>query len=321
MRKRLLRNNSSLKIMAATSVILFSLLTCFAGVYAWFTSIRNVSNSSEHFKVEVVGTAVQTITFHEYQGTTDDGYYSFNPTASGSVTLEGGEVDDDDYEGIELGEYSLEDPNHPLLMMFEVSGGTQLIEFSTDFAYLAQDNISSLKATVATLAALNSYDKNTLSNGDYLKVTADEGHGGVTTIYKYVAATTSYDMAWIDLKVNGNPLSSVVQFHYFEFEGASIDAIKQNKYIDEVSTSGINIATSSFTNSNKSGFANFTDEDTFTYSKKINVYDGDVRGINYVGIVINYNSLALQYIFSKYLGSDVLAHGGLTFNCDWTTRV
>lgn len=308
--------------MAATSVILFSLLTCFSGVVAWFSINKTIKNDGSQFKIEVVDTAVRAITFHEFQGTTSDNYYSFDPNPCGTVTINNGSADDDDYEGIALGRYSLEDPSHPLLMMFKVSGFGQKIELETDFTYLAQNKPESTKTDVGTYALLNAYDKSTLTNGDLIGVTADEGHGGGKTVYRYVSATSSYEMVWIDLKVNGNPMSSVVQFHSFEFTGANIDAIKGDKLINGVSTSGINIAESAFTNSNKSEFAKFSNVDTFTYDKKITAYQGDVSGITYVGIVIDYNSLALQYIFSKYLGSDALSSGeDITFSCDWVTKV
>ena len=214
--------------------------------------------------------------------------------------------------------------------MFSVANGAyQRIDLETDFSFLAEDSGYSLKTTVATFAALNSLDKATLANGDYIKVTADEGHGGVSTIYKYISATRSYDMVWIDLNSGDNPLSSVVQFHSFEFSGTiaenteTYDLNVVNEYghtVKENDVDGITIDTADFTTTNKSAFADFEDEDTYEYNKEINVYDGDVRGLTYVGIVVNYNSLALEYIFSKYLGHDYLSDG-LTFKCDWTTKV
>ena len=334
MRKRQLTKKGSLKIAAATSLILFSLLACFSGAYAWFLSNTHVNNASSNFQVDRVNTSVQAITFHEYYGKTDPAssggktYYSFNPSSSGSVTFSG-DTPTETGAGIALGEYSLENPDHPLLIMFNVSGLQQRINFETDYSFLAEDDNYVLKTTVGTFAALNLYDKTTLTNGDYLKVTADEEHGGVTTIYKYLAATRSYDMVWIDLNSGFNPLSSVVQFHTFEFSGSiaanthTYDVVEINQYGNPVTVedvSGITIDTAAFTSSNKSAFADFTDEDTYTYNKEINVYDGNVSSISYVGVVVNYDSLALQYICSKYLGNLIL-NIGMDFKCDWITRV
>ena len=332
MRKRKLTRKGNLKIAAATSLIMFSLLACFSGAYAWFTSIRTVDNKSDNFQVDRLNTTVLGITFHEFYGTTveTDGktYYSFNPEPSGEVTFSG-ETPSESGEGIGLGEYSLENPNHPLLMMFNVSGLKQRIDFETDYSFLAEDNNYSLKATVETFAALEAYNKNTLSDGDYLKVTDDEDHGSVSTIYKYKSATKTYDMVWIDLNSSYNPLSSVVQFHSFEFTGTiadnthTYDVIETNQYgnthtVEDVA--GITIDTAAFTNANRSTFANFSDEDNYTYNKDICVYDGNVSSCSYIGVVINYDSLALQYISSKYLGNDIISDGML-FKCDWITRV
>ena len=332
--RKKLQNVNTLKIAAATSVILFSLLACFSGAYAWYNSIRTLDSNADNFSIDKINTAVVGITFHKYLGVTDkiDGttYYSFDPEDSGGVTFDAQGNPHESGIGIALGEYSLDNPVHPLLIMFSVANGAyQRIDLETDFSFLAEDSGYSLKTTVATFAALNSLDKATLANGDYIKVTADEGHGGVSTIYKYISATRSYDMVWIDLNSGDNPLSSVVQFHSFEFSGTiaenteTYDLNVVNEYghtVKENDVDGITIDTADFTTTNKSAFADFEDEDTYEYNKEINVYDGDVRGLTYVGIVVNYNSLALEYIFSKYLGHDYLSDG-LTFKCDWTTKV
>ena len=332
MRKRKLTRKGNLKIAAATSLIMFSLLACFSGAYAWFVANTNVNNSSSNFQVDRLNTTVQGITFHEYYGTTieTDGktYYSFNPTPSGSVTFSG-ETPSETGAGIDLGEFSLENPNHPLLMMFNVSGFRQRIDFKTDYSFVAEDNNYSLKATVATFAALEAYNKNTLSDGDYLKVTTDEDHGSVSTIYEYKSATKSYDMVWIDLNSGINPLSSVVQFHSFEFTGTiqsnthTYDVIEINQQGNPVTVedvAGITIDTDAFTSTNKSQFVNFSNDDSYTFNKEVCVYEGTVSNYTYVGIVINYNSSAIEYICSKYLGNLIL-NDGLNFKCDWVTRV
>ncbi len=334
--KKNLTKKTTLKIAAATSVILFSLLACFSGAYSWYNSLRSVDKTTDQFKVDKIHTAVQEISFHQYLGTTAevDGhtYYSFDPEDSGGVTFDEHGQTHESGTGIALGEYSLENPIHPLLIMFQMGAGAfQRIDLETEFSFLAEDVIldASLKTTVGTYSALTSLDKTTLSNGDYIKVTADEQHGGVSTAYKYVSSTRSYEMVWIDLNDSNNPLSSVVQFHYFEFTGTiadnthtyDVNIINEygNTHLEE-DVDGITIDTADFTSSNKSEFAEFSDEDTYQYNKEINVYDGDVRGISYVGIVVNYNSLALEYIFSKYLGHDYLSDG-ITFHCDWVTKV
>lgn len=329
---RKLTKKLNLKIAAATSMIIFTLAVAFSGVFAWFNSINSLSNTADDFKVTQIQTAVKGITFHKYYGETvlEDGttYFAFDPEESGSVDFSGN-TPEQEGTGVQMGEYSLENPNHPLLMMFEVEGGVQRVDFETEYAFLGNDNNFTLKTTVANYTALENLDKTSLSNGDYIKVTNDNEHGNVTTIYKYESATKTYDMVWINLAQNNNPLSSAVEFHSIEFTGTIAsnttvhDVYVENQYGNFVLTedvSAIAIDRRDLTNSNRSSFVEFEDEDTFEFHKRINAYEGNVKELSYVGIIVNYNKEALEYVFSKFLGHDYLSDG-LTFQCDWITEV
>ena len=76
-----------------------------------------------------------------------------------------------------------------------------------------------------------------------------------------------------------------------------------------------------FTDENRSSFTEFTDsEDYNTFNKQINVFRGDITGVTYIGLVVNYDQLALEYVFSRNLGHDALNAEQLLFKCDWRTE-
>lgn len=378
-------SKKALKLISATSMAIFTLFATFSSAYAWFVSIRNQDANNEQFYVKRLDTPVTSISIHAFYGETADGNsFTFDP--NGVSVYADGEFNEN-APAVELNEYSLENPNHPVLILFrneETSNFESQINLVTDFSFLAADdsyitakiknkealdaltnkveggyyqvtrdesqsnaiylykytNGALASATYATYAALNSgVAKDNSNNNNYYRVQADEEHGGVATVYQYKHATKEFEMMWCDLGNaedpynQTNPLSSAVQFHYFTFETdlsgfttnedvmveSFNDTTKTYTYTENNSLSCIALPKSGFTDSNKSSFANFTDEEEFDFSKELNVFSGDVTGVKYIGIVVNYDTLALEYIFSHNLGHDAL-NAGLDFKCDWITE-
>ena len=212
-------------------------------------------------------------------------------------------------------------------------------ESHSNSTYLYQYNGSSLQSrSYASYAALDVAENRISSNNNkYFLVVDDEDHGDVATIYQYKDATASFEMVWCDLGNSANsetnPLSSAVQFHTFTFSTSiedmrstrdiqfeTFDDIGQDyNYSKHTGENCIAIPTADFTDSNKHSFTNFTDDDTYDFSKELNVFRGDVTGVTYIGIVVNYDKSALEYIFSHNLGNEAL-NNGLEFKCDWITE-
>ena len=74
-----------IKIVAATSVAIFSLFSVCTGVFAWFTAIKDVKNDNEVFSVVNVE-KLQKISYHQFVGTPTDNNCSFNKTPVASIT-------------------------------------------------------------------------------------------------------------------------------------------------------------------------------------------------------------------------------------------
>ncbi len=361
---------------------IFSLFTAFSGAYAWFQSIIQDDNNNEDFYSRRYDSPVLSISIHEFYGETADGNsFAFNPNGVVVYDAENGSYSS---RAVELNEYSIEKPNHPVLILFEndtTQGYQTQINMSTDYAFLgsnddfinaklknkqalndlsnkqngyyyqvtkdeSQDNQIYLykyvnnaltSVTYETYASLETnVEKDVTNAGNYYRVQNDEDHGGVATVYQYVHATREFEMVWCDLGNldynETNPLSSAVQFHSFAFTGTlasmttsedvmveSFNSTTATYTYEEDSLSCIALAKSDFTNTNKSSFTNFSAAETFQYNKQVTTFSGDVTGVTYIGIVVNYDQLALEYIFSRYLGHDAL-NAGLAFKCDWRTE-
>ena len=75
-------NKKALKIVAATSMAVFSLLATMTSAYAWFESIRNEEADNSDFYVKRIDTSINAISIHEFYGETDDDgvkSFAFNP--------------------------------------------------------------------------------------------------------------------------------------------------------------------------------------------------------------------------------------------------
>lgn len=371
---------------------IFTLFATFTSAYAWFQSIRNEDANNEDFYITQLDSPLKGLSIHEYYGKTSGestSCFTFNPTGV-SIYADGSLVNNP--ATVELHEYSLDDPNHPVLLMFQVDAPEDATDFQaavnliTDYAYLgAHDDFINAKTatkealtalsnkvtsgyyqvvadesrsnkttlyqydgsnlvnmTYTTFAALNVDANKIADNADkYFRVDAIDATNNVSAIYQYKLSSRTFDMVWIDignkLSNQANPLSSAVEFHYFTFTAdlehlptthtitREIETYNSSAYEYSLTTevqsdvSCIAIPTASFTNDNKSSFTTFQNDDTPVFTKELNVFSGNVAGCTYIGIVVDYDQLALEYIFSRYLGHNSL-NAGLKFKCDWKTE-
>lgn len=344
-----------LKIIAATSVTIFSLFSVCVGAFAWFATIREHNSTSDDFVVTNVITSISSIKIYQYLGESveEDGttYFGFNPTPYGEFGVDGDQVTvTSGNPSIELDQYSVDDPHHPCLVLFETSERSTRVVAQTLKPFLPQSKPGSdtLPASniVANYAALEA-KKAGATDGEIFEVTNDEHHAAeyeeyiddhavreyVTTRYSYNAENDDFDFIWTDLGLYNNPLSSIVQFNWFIWEDIP-EATNKDLYLYELdafgmkvrkrtpeSTSCIPVDRSGMDEEGDSSFISFSG-DTANFEQETIIFDGgDVDSettFNYVGVVIDYNQLALEYLFSYYIGHPFLSDG-LTFKCDWTT--
>ena len=316
-----------IKIGAASAMCVFSVLVTVTGVLAWFSTNKGVNADHGSFNIAKVDSAVTAITVHDFYGLTADGSeFGFNPTPNHTIDLtnESGS----DSGTFAMGGYSLTDPHHPVLFLFAVDGTNEVIKLKTESPYLAQA-IPTEDYEVATYSALSTYE-----DGAIVKVTADENNYSTTTYYQYHASDSSFELTWLDLKQEHNPLSSIVVSYYLLFEDDPTDntGTHQTKTGELMIPNGFGggstaqtktytpVAASDLNNTNSSSFVSFDANGNPVFNRTANLYQGSTSGYTHLGIVIDYLPASLEYIYSFYLGH-VFLNAGLGFDCDWSMEI
>lgn len=82
------RNNSQLKIIAATSMTIFSLAAVFIATTAWFTVSRKVDANGDAFEVVSYDGLVKTITAHTLASSSDEGTRTYSQDAALTYTVD-----------------------------------------------------------------------------------------------------------------------------------------------------------------------------------------------------------------------------------------
>lgn len=341
--------NKNLKIIAATSMAIFTLLTTFSATFAWFLAQREVNSGNENnpFPVKKIDSLVESIDFYKYIGTTPtevvDGvnttFYAFEPTSYGEIDVSDTSVDGS-APTLAMGTYSLSDPHHLIMIVFKIKHSTGTITANTDFSYIANVKATPT-STVASYSALSSVEVSSLADKAIYEVTSDEEHGNITTQYTFDKTNTKWNMSYYDLRQNDNPLSSAVRCYTFAFEEMPAAAnhsvylysdspeLPNNSTTQEFrdknatnNVSCITLNTADFKDSIAKSFVTISEAtNEVTYTNEIVLYDNPENSTaNYVAVVLDYYSLSLEYISYKFLGHPYLSDG-LGYSCDWETVI
>lgn len=130
-----------LKIASATSVVLFTLLTVFVGTYTWFQTVTENHHNGEDFVIDNPSATISSIAFYDLDSI-DQNSYKFNssPIATASIQNETATLPG---STIALGTYMPDSPNHPILMLIEITGTSLNIFANTtsDNAIYITDNL------------------------------------------------------------------------------------------------------------------------------------------------------------------------------------
>lgn len=127
MSKKFLR--SPLKVLAATSVTIFSLLTVFTSTAAWFDSKKTFDNGANQMEVADME-AFQSIALYETIHADENNYYfGTTPVVTSNTSIPLGGTDDP---------FRADDPCHPLLMVieYEAPNSNALVFASTDSSFI-----------------------------------------------------------------------------------------------------------------------------------------------------------------------------------------
>ena len=298
MRKRLL-NGVNMKIAAATSVVIFTLLVSFMGVYAWFTSTRLVDTTGDDFKVLQYGKFSQ-LTFYPLDSIDRDGEegaptdYHFSTDDTGSIIYnwntnsysKTGNTD------VTLSQYSPFNRNHPYLAIIELND-----EYNTTTDDIA---ISLTTDTIGFLGEIeNKKNKYALGVDSPLKITIKDGK-----VYY--------------------PLSSVAEFAYKTFSSDEYEAWIIDEETEE-NKDTFDLAINDLSKTAEYKFVTpVNTQQTSSFDNDITIYSSTAgKTVKYIAIVIDYYFDAIDSIYSTFLGDTVLEADEyvLRFQCDWEWNI
>lgn len=108
------KKNNSLKIIASTSMTIFSLLTCFVATFAWFTANRNANADGSGFVTSIEPSKIAKVEIFKETSAT---HYKYESTAS--AIYENGSWNT--AELLDLGTYSSLDRVHTSLIVISLT--------------------------------------------------------------------------------------------------------------------------------------------------------------------------------------------------------
>ena len=296
---------SPLKVLAATSVAIFSLLTVFTSTAAWFDSRRTLDNGGDNFEVQSLSGRLQSVTFHQ----STNRNYNDAGTALDSVTFDSNPIGSITYnwnantasfvptsEGqasVSLPQYDPLNREQPLLLLFHF-----------DQAYTTTGPSIHIDASTEAPGFLG-------EKGDDAVPTYNLNSESVIYKTKTVNATT----------INYYWMSSVVQFYNttladdnYGWEYAmNSDYAEDNPLLPELKSTNQPFATAN----NETDINSFNNRITLFSSK-------NGQTIKNVAVVVDYFPDCIEYIYSTYLGDYTLEttyDGILHFWCDWIMEV
>ena len=275
-----------MKIIAATAVTMFSLVTVFVATIAWFAMNIEVTATGPSIDVKVLNQKFSKLTLHKYLGTevvNNQGTFHFDQNPSGTFTynwLTGvttfKPTDPTDPEPSTMAPFSLLDPRHPMLA---------LIEFSDTFdtsVYHINVNVSTTHDFLCDVDA----------TGAFIEPLDDEN----------------------------NPLSSVVQFNANHFVSlnsntGTYESTASFKFSIPGADDYVHFA--SLTKNETTGALTYNG-----WNKNLTLADySDGTSVKYIAIIIDYYDDAFEYIYNMYLGNEYLERELVTFNCDWKMEI
>ena len=285
------RNGSkTLKLVAATSVSLFSLLTVFVACYAWFSSNLEVKNSGATMNVQLFDRRFRRMTLHKFIGEDGNGNYQFKQAPSGTFTYSyldnstnytrNEELVDGEDRSSFMEEYSLTSPKNPFLAVIEFAKVYDTTQGDESIVIKAETNNPFICAT----------DPET---GDFV----------------------------LGLNTTSNPLSSVIKFSvngYQNFNG-------HTGTVDSIATYNLpapaNNSWKHFVQIGTDVEGNYTYDNANGWSNELEVININGTPTQYVTIIFDYYEEALGYIYNKYLGDEVLERESVPFGCDWVLTI
>ena len=321
------KSKTTLKIVSATSVTIFSLLTVFVATWAWFAMNQNVDGSGLNVKVSRMDGRLKNVFFYSFNDPApNDETFIFDSTPFASYHYDWDEkeiaIDDDEFANWNMGAYSSDFKNHPLLIVFEFDR-----EYTSSYA---GDMYVKGKTTVGGNSLTYAYAEADTNHENPLYTTNGGGFLGA----RKSTGEPYYSLPQTTVNSEEHPESILMKkssgalndYEYYAL--SSVAAFRNRTFTGTEFTTFSSGATLSFPTSTLETDEAFTtiDNNAETYLFRQNPYLFKSNGsgsIKYIALIVEYSSDAIGYIYSTYLGDSGLNNydSVLHFMCDWSFEV
>ena len=279
----------NIKLVSAVGLCSFSVVAITVSTIAWFTTLKVIDNDNSGMRIVAPNSYFDYVSLHEVVNINySTQQYQFNRTEKGRAYLDGelGQVVTSGEFSIDMGEFSLIDPLHPILMLIHLNQEYDLDDPNKEIDYI------------------NVYAES--SSKDYFALADEDGN----PIH--------------EIAQEGNPLSSVVAFYAKSYLSTDAFITTAGSYSDDggtYSTYDLPIAeyVDNYAGFDRTTFVEFN-ETTKEYSgfdSTQNLFTVTTGKHEYIAIIVEYYSYALEYIYSTYLSNPVL-NETIYFSCDWS---
>lgn len=299
---------------------IFSLLTTFSGAFAWFLAKKEQNNAVNDFKVYSVDGKLKNIYFHKMSsktidpGTLEADTFTFNSDYAGKISYDWN-TNTPSYTGdtsVLLEQYSPLNPEHPLLMVFELNntytssydGNITISAFTEVEGFLGSRDsnaipVYNLKTTGVYYSEPNPVDS---SKTDY--------YYALSSVVDFMCSDSNSELYNKTGDVNTtlkNPTYTVSSMRNRDMSIAAKEADPE-AVVPDLSFTSVN-------NSN----------DTTSFKQKPYIYTSQSgSSVKYISIIVDYYRDAVEYIYSTYLGNETLENDFkyiLNYLCDWGLEV
>ena len=300
---------------------IFTLMSVFSATFAWFEMIKHVDENASSMPVEKKE-RFSKISYYNYTGIPTDDACSFSPTPYASITYNAatktfsqpvnGQGQTISSFDLVMDQYDPMNKHKPILVIAELSEdvntanslGVQVIAKTTTTDFLGRKDA-------------NHQPKYALGSSCPLKIAT-------------VSSTDYY------------PLSSVVCFRTKAFSEAEYNTWTENGQASSLNVTGLSLPeeadpesttpvqeqelTTWFSPVDRNFAEADVDADSSSFEQESTVYRSDSEGsavVKYIAVVVDYYDLAIEYIYSAYLGNTVLEENDyiLNFTCDWKWEI
>lgn len=293
-----------MRIIAATSMTVFSLTAVFVATSAWFTASRKVDGNGDGFIAALPSGIVKKVEFFtmntDYDKSSGSTFTNpvctYNTTASVAYTLDGSTKNyTTKSQTASIGQYDITDFDYSMMVLFTLRDD-------------ASENDYNFTMKAVTSLTEDSFSKSVIGINGTMTSNKDDDK-------KVISDETSADNGKTQHYYGNLSLSDVIQFKAYFFTDASDLTKTKISYTSgsETKTKEVYDFSDKKTEiQDKADTFIAIENNTASLSKTtINLHKNTSK-INSIAVILSYNKKAITKIYNKYLGNKILSNS-LTF--------